>query len=270
MIRHLIIYSCILLQICMFPLSGRSQTAFQSGENLEYSLYYNWSFVWVKAGTATLTINRSTYGDSPAYRTRLLMRGSKKADSYFVLRDTLTSYVSVDNLMPLHYSKIDIEGKKHKKREVWYSYPEGKCRARQQYTHSSGTVTKKDETRASQIYDMLSIMLKARTYNTTGWKAGKRINFLMTDGNGVSNQTLIYRGKCNVKMRDSKETYRCLQLSFVEKDDDGDEDEVITFFVTDDANHLPVRLDMNLKFGTSKAYLTSCKGLKNASGAQIK
>ena len=27
-------------------------TAFQSGESLTYNLYYNWQFVWVKAGTA--------------------------------------------------------------------------------------------------------------------------------------------------------------------------------------------------------------------------
>ena len=28
-------------------------TAFQSGEFLTYNLYYNWKFVWVKAGTAS-------------------------------------------------------------------------------------------------------------------------------------------------------------------------------------------------------------------------
>ena len=118
-----------------------AQSAFQPGEQLEYSLYYNWSFVWVKAGTATLTIKNSTYNGNAAYLTRLLMRGSKKADGYFVLRDTLTSYVKADNLQPLYYAKRDIEGKKRKKREVWYSYQGNNCRARQQYTHSSGRVT---------------------------------------------------------------------------------------------------------------------------------
>ena len=112
-------------------------------------------------------------------------------------------------------------------------------------------------------------MLKARNFNTSNWHKGKRISFLMTDGNGVSKQSLVYRGKTNVKMRDSKVVYRCLELSFV-KETDGEQDEVITFFVTDDANHLPVRLDMFLKFGSAKVYLTGCKGLKNPIGAQIK
>ena len=251
------------------PQEGSGQNAFQSGEQLEYSLYYNWGFVWVKAGSATLSIKKASYGSGAAYRTRLLMRGSKKADGYFVLRDTLTSYVSVDKLQPLYYAKRDIEGKKRKLREVWCSYQGTNCRARQQYTHSSGSITKKDETRSQQIYDMLSIMLKARNFNTAKWQKGKRIDFLMTDGNGVSKQTLIYRGKTNVKMRDGKAMYRCLQLSFVEEAD-GEQNEVITFFVTDDTNHLPVRLDMYLKFGSAKVYLTGCSGLKSPIGAQIK
>ena len=35
-------------------------TAFKSGESLHYNLYYNWSFVWVKAGTATFDIVQDT------------------------------------------------------------------------------------------------------------------------------------------------------------------------------------------------------------------
>jgi hypothetical protein len=40
----------------------------------------------------------------------------------------------------------------------------------------------------------------------------------------------------------------------------GKEKEVITFYVTDDDNHLPVRLDMYLNFGSAKAFLKSIKG----------
>ena len=30
-------------------------TAFKSGEFLTYNLYYNWQFIWVKAGTASMS-----------------------------------------------------------------------------------------------------------------------------------------------------------------------------------------------------------------------
>ena len=35
------------------------------------------------------------------------------------------------------------------------------------------------------------------------------------------------------------------------------------FYVSDDANHIPVRLDMFLKIGSAKAFLVGYKGLRN-------
>ena len=32
--------------------TASKNTAFQSGETLRYDLFFNWKFVWVKAGTA--------------------------------------------------------------------------------------------------------------------------------------------------------------------------------------------------------------------------
>ena len=43
-------------------------------------------------------------------------------------------------------------------------------------------------------------------------------------------------------------------------DKKGKEQEVITFYVSDDRNHLPIRLDMFLHFGSAKAFLKSVRG----------
>ena len=64
-------------------------TAFKSGEFLSYNLYYNWKFVRVKAGTASMSTVVSTYKGHKAYRSSLTTRGNKKVDNMFVLRDTL-------------------------------------------------------------------------------------------------------------------------------------------------------------------------------------
>ena len=50
--------------------------AFKSGEHVMYDLYFNWKFVWVKAGLASLTTNATTYHSKPAYRINLLAIGS--------------------------------------------------------------------------------------------------------------------------------------------------------------------------------------------------
>ena len=56
--------------------------------------------------------------------------------------------------------------------------------------------------------------------------------------------------------------YRCLQLSYMELEK-GKFKEIVRFYVSDDANHIPVRLDMFLKFGSAKAFLVGYKGLRN-------
>ena len=81
----------------------------------------------------------------------------------------------------------------------------------------------------------------------------------MATGRKVEEQTPIYCGKENVKAENGV-TYRCLIFSLVEYDKKGKEKEVITFFVTDDLNHLPVRLDLFLNFGSAKAFLNSVTG----------
>jgi hypothetical protein len=248
---------------------GAVNTAFKSGETLQYDLFYNWKFVWVKAGTASMSITTTTYQGKPSYRTRLLTRGTSKADHFFVLRDTLTSLVSAADMLPRYYSKTDMEGEKYRQRNVWYSYKNNLAYARQRYINPHGVVKWQTQSDNEVIFDMLSIMLRARSFDASKFKPGHRIKFVMTDGDGKSDQTLIFRGRKNVKLRNGSATYRCLVLSFVEPKN-GKEKEVVTFYVSDDANHIPIRLDLYLNIGTAKAYLVGFKGIRNPTTSRIK
>lgn len=91
----------------------------------------------------------------------------------------------------------------------------------------------------------------------------------MADGRTCEWKSIVYRGKKTFKMENSNTKYRCLVFSFVEKEN-GKEKDIVTFYITDDKNHLPVRLDMNLNFGTAKAFLTGARGLRNPQTAKIK
>ena len=84
----------------------------------------------------------------------------------------------------------------------------------------------------------------------------------MATGTKIEKETLIYRGKRDCKVENGKK-YRCLVFSLVEYNEKNKEKEVITFYVTDDRNHLPVRLDLYLNFGSAKAFLTKVKGNKH-------
>ena len=182
-------------------------TAFKSGEFLSYNLYYNWKFVWVKAGTASMYTVGSTYKGKPAYRSSLTTRGNNKVDNMFVLRDTLLCYSSTD-LEPLYFRKGAREGKR--------------------YT----------------------------------------VDFPSADGKETSPARLRFNGTTKIKADNGKK-YRCAELSYLEYEDRKWK-EIVRFYVTDDQNHIPIRLDMFLKFGSAKAFLTSMRGMRNPVTSLVK
>ncbi len=236
-------------------------TAFQAGEQLSYEMYFNWKFVWLKAGTATMTTTDSQWEGQDVYKSVLVTKSSKRLDKYFMMRDTLECAVSRD-LVPLYYKKAANEGGKYYVDQVWYSYANGEVNLKQQYLSRRGQTRHASYQSADCIYDMMSMMLRARSFDASQFKKGDKLQFPMADGRKVENTTLVYRGKKNFRMRGTDTTYRCLIFSFVEYEGK-EEKEIITFYITDDANHTPVRLDMFLKFGTAKAYLVDAKGLRN-------
>ena len=257
-----VIFCIVLLigSICMVKAQcGAVNDAIKPGESLSYDLKFNWKFIWLNAGWAKMTVNNSTFEGKPCLQTDLESYTNKKIDFFFKMRDTLTC-ITTEDLIPVYFRKGAEEGKRYTVDEVRFSYKNGKCIVDQQRTLRGKTDKRHDEMPVC-VYDMLSILLQARSYDPTDYKPGQKILFSMATGRAVEKQTLIFRRKENYTAENGV-TYRCLVFSLVEYDAKGKEKEVITFYITDDRNHLPVRLDMYLNFGYAKAFLPDIKGNK--------
>ena len=263
----LLALGCLSLQMS-FAQCGSKNTAFKSGETLQYDLFFNWKFVWVSVGSATWNVTQTQYGGKQAYRTTLTTTTSKKADKYCIMRDKLTSYVDL-NLTPLFYQKDANEGGTFRQEKVWYSYPSGQCALKMYYRRNQNAPSQKTYQSKTCAFDMLSMLLRARSFDASTFKKGQHIPFLMAEGKRAQMRYFVYLGKKNFKMEGSNTTYRCLVFSYKEKEG-GKDKEIVRFYVTDDANNLPVRLDLNLKFGTAKAYLRSVKGERNPQTSIVK
>lgn len=124
------------------------------------------------------------------------------------------------------------------------------------YEEERDTVKSKDQSDEC-IFDMLSILMRARSFDVSDYKVGDKILFDMATGTKVEQQTLIYRGRKNFKAENGVK-YRCLVFSLVEYKKEKKRGN--NLYVTDDKNHLPVRLDLYLNFGSAKAFLREIKG----------
>ena len=169
-----------------------------------------------------------------------------------MMRDTIMAYFSTE-LTPLYYRKGAREGKRYYVDEVWYSYNGNKCITNLKHLTSSGDTYKEKFVYDRCVSDMLNSFQRIRNVDPSGWKEGHVEYLDIAGGEKLVNARLIYRGKKEVKA-DNKKKYNCLVLSYVEKEDKKDK-EIVRFYVTDDNRHVPIRLDMFLRFGSAKAFL---------------
>lgn len=265
----------IILALCLLPLQSSAQScgienkAFQNGEFLSYDLYFNWKFVWFKVGSASMSTVESVYKGEKAYRASLTTRGNQKLDGMFVMRDTLLSYCRQSDLTPLYFRKGALEGKRYYVDELWYTYPKSNCHLKMHYINSHGEHRWQEKEYKDCVYDMMSIFLRARNFDATNMKKGDIIPLPISDATHLSNSWLKYQGKDTYKVEGTKEKFNCLVFSFIEREN-GKNKELIRFFITDDANHIPVRLDLNLSFGSAKVFLNSYKGIRNPITSKVK
>ena len=180
-----LLWLTLIVSVCFsMPVKAQCEAtneAFKSGEHVMYDLYFNWKFVWIKAGLASLTTNATTYHSKPAYRFNLLSVSSKKIDFFFKMRDTLTCIVS-EKLEPRYFRKGAEEGKRYTVDEAWFSYKDGLCFVNQKRTYRDGEIIETEYSDSRCVFDMLSILAQARSYDPNDYTIGQKINFPMATG----------------------------------------------------------------------------------------
>lgn len=255
--------SLILIASFAFSKTTSAQCKFANqtminGEEISYDLYFHWGLIWKHVGTATYKVEPTTYNSLEAHEMNLLLATNQSADAFFKMRDTIQSVVTHD-LVPLYYKKAAEEGKRFTIDEAIYTYKEGKTIVNQKRTWKSGRVKKYEDKKTDCVYDMLSILAKARAMDLDNYKKGDRLYMPLATGRKVEDIILEFRGTENVKT-ENKTVFRCIVFALINKDKKGKEKDLVTFYVTDDDNLLPIKLDLNLNFGAAQVTVKNIKG----------
>ena len=173
----------ILCGIWLGTLSAGAQCAakndaIQPGERLTYELKFNWKFIWVKAGEAKMNLEPVTYEGKNCYKTTLLAVSNSKVDFFFKMRDTITC-ITTDRLEPVYFRKGAEEGSRYTVDEAWFKFQDGKSIVNQQRWRKDRETVYATDTLEQCVFDMLSILLQARSFDPTSYKKGDKIHFPM-------------------------------------------------------------------------------------------
>ncbi len=241
--------------------------AFQPGEEVEYTVYYNWRFIWVNAGLVTFNVHEKRYMNRPVYHFDSYGRTHRRYDWFFKVRDRFQSYVDKETFRPLWFEMDTYEGG-YEARDLYHYFPERDIVVAT--TENSDRPRRTDTIRIEHCsFDVITAVYVARNLDFKSHGIREPIPFSILIANKLHDLSPRYLGQETITTREGV-TYDCMKFSvelvegFIFKP--GDE---MFVWVTDDDNRLPVLVEAQIRVGSVKAMLRSYQGLRNPVSARI-
>lgn len=234
---------------------------FKAGEQLTYDLYFRYGLVNAKAGTSILRAEETTYQNKDAFKFTLYAKSSGAAKAFYSVADTLSSYTT-RKLKPLAYTKDAHENNDHTIERATYHYPAtGKVELRGSRVRNGELKFDTLQVSDVPIYDMISILYYARTFDYSSMKKGDRVSVSYFTGRRMENMDIQYKGTSKVTANDGRE-YDCIQLVMILNEkafENGSE--AMTVYISNDQNKVPIRIDSKLKVGSTRIIIKDYKGV---------
>src|SRR4051812_46294873 len=91
---------------------GLVDEAFQSGEELNYKVNYNWGLIWLESAHASFTIKATIQNGRKCFRFNGSGSTYPKYDWFFKVRDKFETIVDSQNFTPVKFMADIYEGSK--------------------------------------------------------------------------------------------------------------------------------------------------------------
>jgi hypothetical protein len=257
------------LFLCIFS-AYAEDPPFKEGEILKYNIHFKWGLVMMKAGTANYFIQGSSYENNSTYKTTLDFKTSSFFDGIFKIRDTLFSQINTD-LEPLYHIRKINEGKTHFWEEVFVmahgaNYTKARVRKQNMETVKFDTTLVSD----NAGYDMLSLFVFARTLDYPKLTENQTFRISSFVGPEKVNITVYFKGQAVLEKNEFVK-YKTYRLAIDIGDTAFNESKnAMEIWVSDDKNHIPLKLKAKLRIGAAEADLVSCQNLKYPFTSEIK
>jgi len=231
------------------------ETAFNMGEKIVLRVHYG----WITAGDATFEVDWQSkkIGDKNCYFIKGYGKSASTFDWFFPVRDTFFTYMDKESLYPVKYYRAVHEGGYHFVDEV-------------DFTKENKIISKKGEFKVQgKTHDMLTCLYATRCINLGDMPIGKLINVKIWLDNELYELGFKVLGKETIKTDLGKfKTIKIQPLVVADrvfKDTDG-----MKLWVTDDPNHVPLRIESPILVGSIKADIKEMSFLKYPLTSKVK
>lgn len=250
---------------------AQEEIPFQNGEELKYDVHFKYGLIAMKNGSATYRLTTTAYNQKPALKSSLSFRTSSFFDKVFKIRDTLEAYATIPNLKPLYHTRSVNEGNYSFREEIIYNKHHASCTEVNIKRIKDEQVTIDTLMSVQNVgYDMLNIFLFVRSFDYSRMRLNDSFNVSIFFGKSKQNVVIRYEGQTVIEKSQTLK-YKALLLSIDVADEVFTESaKAMHVWISDDENHVPLKLRANLKIGAAEAFLTSHKNLKYPLTSEIR
>lgn len=263
----IVVVICLASTTTFAQLRKIKNEAFQRGEKLTYSVYYDALLTGkVKAGSATLEVKDENKIINDRSTFHIVANGRTKGafNLFYKVIDRYETYLDEETIAPWLFIRRVDEGGYIINQDVTFNQNRKTAYFKDNKRGTSSSVTTPD-----YIQDIISVFYYARTYEFSSASANADfpVKFMLDDT--VYSTKFIFLGRENVKT--NLGTIRCLKFKpqvltgSVFKDP-----YPMIIYVSDDKNRVPVMAESDVLVGKIRLELVDYYGLKNSFTAMVK
>jgi len=233
-------------------------TSFKAGEEFTLTVYYSVAGIYVNAGNATVKTSLTHLNNRPVYHVAAVGKSNSSYDWIFKVRDNYESYIDTATMQPLKFIRKIREGSYKRNENIVFN------------KQTNTAVTNKGVFKVPDcVQDVVSSVFSARSIDFSKYKVGDKIPFEMFLSDELYHLYIRYLGKEKVKTRYG--TFNAIKFKpLLIKGEMFKGGEKMTVWVSDDANHIPLRVQSPIVVGSVKVDLTGYKNLRYPLSSQIK
>lgn len=237
---------------------------FVDQEKVNYTVYYNLAWVWVRAADVTFFVSDSVYQKKKAIYFSSIGNSRSSYDWIFRVRDRFSSFVEPVDMKPLFYRRDTEEGS-HKLDNRYY-FQNSKERILSFINDSDKEKSFQDTLNVEgKIFDILSATYYLRTINFEEHRYGDTIPVKTVMDNEIIYINVVFLGQEDVLHKNEK-TYSAYK--FKTKGVEGsifDEKSEMVVWVSKDKNKIPLKIETKILVGSIKAFVSQIENPKEVS-----
>ncbi len=237
---------------------GIRNVSFKVDEEVSFTVYYAVAGIYVNAGNATFTSQLETINNRPVYHVTGDGKTNSSYDWIYKVRDKYESYIDTATMQPLKFVRNVNEGGYKIYQNITFN------KAVNTATAINGVFKV-----PACIQDVVSAMYYARNIDFSRLRPDDKIPFSMFLDNEVFNMYIRYLGREEIKTKYGK--FMALKIKpLLLKGTIFEGGENMTVWISDDMNHIPLRVESPLVVGKVKIDMMGYNNLRHPLTSLIK